>query len=158
MTTLTSLDALLRQVGDAWSSPDQARGLIERALAEYPDEEEAFVAAYRYYFYRNDLPSALGIAEQCLSRIQHELALPPDWRQLEPGTIDFADPGLPRHRFLLFALNAYAYLLARLGRHADADQAFAVVSRLDPADKVGAARLQSVLRRGPDADEDMGAN
>jgi len=154
MTNPTPLDALLRQVGDAWSSPDQARRLIKRALAEYPDEEEAFVAAYRYFFYRNDLTSALGIAEQCLARIQHELDLPSDWRQLEPGQIDFAEPGLPRHRFLLFALNAYAYLLARLGRNAEADQAFAVVSRLDPADKIGAARLQAVLRRGPDADDD----
>lgn len=154
MTTPNSLDALLRQAGDAWSSPDAARHLIERALKEYPDEEEAFVAAYRYFFYRNDLTSALGIAEQCLARILHELNLPSDWRRVDRGEIDFADAGLPRHRFLLFALNAYAYLLARLGRNAEADQAFAVVSRLDPADKVGAARLQAVLRRGPDADDD----
>lgn len=153
MSPPTSLDALLRQVGDAWSTPDQARSLIKRALRDYPDEEEVFVAAYRYYFYRNDLPSALGIAERCLIRIQHELGLPPDWRQLVSGNVDFADPDLPRHRYLLFALNAYAYLLARLGRNADADQAFAVVSRLDPADKVGAARLQGVLRRGPDVDD-----
>jgi len=154
MSLPVALEALLRQAGDAWSRPEEASRLIERALKEYPDEEAAFVAAYRFYFYRNDLPRALGIAEQCLTRIQGELGLPPDWQRLAPGQIDFADPGLPRHRFLLFALNAYAYLLARLGRNAEADQAFAVVSRLDPADKVGAARLQAVLRRGPDADDD----
>ena len=154
MPTPTSLETLLRQVGEAWSSPDEASSLILRVLKEYPDEEEAFVAAYRYYFYRNDLPSALHIAEQCLSRIQHELNFPLDWRQIEPGNIDFAEPNRPRHRFFLFSLNAYAYLLARLGRNTDADQAFAVVSRLDPTDKIGAARLQAVLRRGPDADTD----
>jgi len=110
-----ALEALLRQAGDAWSRPEEASRLIERALKEYPDEEAAFVAAYRFYFYRNDLPRALGIAEQCLTRIQGELGLPPDWPRLAPGQIDCADPRFPPSRLPPRARHAYAPPLAGAG-------------------------------------------
>lgn len=153
MTTVPTLDHLLREVGHAWDDPVLSRALIDQALRTYPDAEDAYVAAYRFHFYRNDLASAMLIAEQCLTRICAELNLPDDWQSLQAGGIDFSDPANPRHRFLLFALNAYAYVLARLNRPAEADLAFAVVSRLDPGDRVGAGRLREVLRRGPDPDD-----
>ena len=154
--TKPSLTSLLNDVGRAWETPEEARRLVEAALLAYPDAEDAYVAAYRFYFYRNELPAAISIAEQCLRRVLAELSLPADWRDLSASNaqgVDFSDPAMPRHRFLLFALNAYAYLLARLGKHADADAAFAVVARLDPADRIGATRLRQVLQRGPDPDD-----
>lgn len=150
----TTLDRLLGDVGRAWERPEQAQVLIERALRDFPDEEEAYVAAYRFYFYRNDLSRALAVAEDCLARVLGELGLPADWRNLSNDGSDFTDFERPRHRFLMFALSAYAYLLARLRRHADADLAFAVLVRLDPADRFGAARLRQVMSRGPDPESD----
>lgn len=149
-----TLDRLLQDAGRSWDQPEQARALIEQALRDFPDEEAAYVAAYRFYFYRNDLTRALVVAETCLARILDELGLPADWRKLTGDGSDFTDFERPRHRFLMFALSAYAYLLARLGRQTDADQAFAVLIRLDPADRFGAARLRQVTGRGPDAESD----
>lgn len=145
---MPTLDQLLHAAGAAWDRPDDARRLLDQALAAYPDDEAAYIAAYRFHFYRNEFAAALAIAERCLSRVLAELALPADWRSLVASDVDFTDLSLPRHRFLLFALNAYAYLLARLGRLDEADTAFAVVASLDPADRIGAARLRSVLQRG----------
>lgn len=150
----TPLDRLLHDAGRAWDQPERARALIDQALREFPDDEAAYVAAYRFHFYRNDLGRALTIAETCLVRIQAELGLPADWRTLTSDGSDFTDFERPRHRFLMFALSAYAYLLARLGRQTDADLAFAVLVRLDPADRFGAARLRQVMSRGPDAETD----
>ena len=152
MTPETKLQQCLRDVGAAWENPDEARRLINDVLQAFPDEEDAYVAAYRYFFYRNELPAALAIAEQCLGRICAELTLPLDWRAIDAGGVDFSDPAQPRYRFLLFALNAYAYLLARLGRLAEADLAFAKVHALDPSDRIGAGRLRGVVQRGPDDD------
>ena len=148
------LDALLRAAGDAWDRPEAARTLLERAMAEHPEAEAAFVAAYRFHFYRNELQAALALAERCAERVLVELGHPPDVAALAPDGTDFADPGRPRHRFLLFALHARAYVLARLGWHEQADAAFGVVARLDPADRIGALHWQGVLRRGPDPEAD----
>ena len=148
------LDEMLRAAGAAWDRPEEAKALLDRALAEHPDAEDAFVAAYRFHFYRNELVPALSLAERCAERALGDLGLPPDLDALQPDGTDFSDPARPRHRFLLFALHARAYLLARLGWHEDADAAFSVVARLDPADRIGAAHWQGVLRRGPDADAD----
>ena len=150
--TPPALDALLQEAGRTWDDPPCARALIEQALRDFPDAEAAYVAAYRYYFYQHDHLRAVEIAEQCLVRLQAELGLPDDWRTLTANGQDFADFERPRHRFLLFALSAYAYLLARLGRQAEADQAYAVLRGLDPADRFGADRWRAVLSGGPDAD------
>lgn len=147
-----TLDELLRAAGASWDRPDEAKALLDRALAEHPDAEEAFVAAYRFHFYRNELRPALKLAEQCAARALRDLGLANDPGALPADGTDYSDPARPRHRFLLFALHARAYLLARLGQHAEADAAFSIVSRLDPADRVGAAHWQGVLRRGPGGD------
>lgn len=143
------LDQLLREAGRSFDQPEIAQRLIEQALREFPGEEDAYVAAYRFYFYRNDLKRAVAIAESCLSGTLAELGLSPDWRALSPDGSDFTDFDRPRHRFLLFALSAYGYLLARLGRHEEAEGAFAVLIWLDPLDRFGASRLRDVMRQGP---------
>lgn len=147
-----TLDELLRAAGAAWDRPAEAKALLDRALAEHPEAGEAFIAAYRFHFYRNELLPALSLAERCAERTLRDLGLPADLAALQADGTDFSDPARPRHRFLLFALHARAYLMARLGWHADADAAFSVVARLDPADRIGAAHWQGVLRAGPDAD------
>ena len=135
-----------------WHEPERAEALLQQALADTPDSEIVLIALYRFYFYRGELSKALTLAERCIEHGAHELGIDPDWRKVVSTQIDFGDFSLPRHRFYLFSLNAYGYLLARLGRMDDSEEALCAVMRLDPHDRIGSAQLLGVVRAGPDQD------
>jgi tetratricopeptide (TPR) repeat protein len=135
-----------------WDEPERAEALLLQALDDAPESEAVLIALYRFYFYRGELNKALALAERCIEHGARDIGIDPDWRQIAATDIDFGDFSLPRHRFYLFSLNAYGYLLARLGRMEQSEQALSAVMRLDPNDRIGSARLLGVVRAGPDQD------
>lgn len=135
-----------------WDEPERAEALLLQALDDAPESEAVLIALYRFYFYRGELNKALALAERCIEHGARDIGIDPDWRQIVATDIDFGDFSLPRHRFYLFSLNAYGYLLARLGRMEQSEQALSAVMRLDPHDRIGSARLLGVVRAGPDQD------
>lgn len=152
MTIDRDAEAAVTAASALWGEPERAEALLRQAMADAPDSEAVLIALYRFYFYRGELTKALALAERCIEHGAHDIGIDPDWRQGVPTDLDFGDFSLPRHRFYLFSLNAYGYLLARLGRMADSEQALAAVMRLDPHDKIGSARLLGMVRAGPDQD------
>ena len=150
--TQADIQAAIAAASKLWDEPERAETLLLRALADAPDSEDALVALYRFYFYRNELTKALALAERCIAHGARVIGIDPDWRQVDRTAIDFGDFGdfdRPRHRFYLFALNAYGYLLARLGRKEEAERALSAVTRLDPQDRLGSRLLLGMVRAGP---------
>lgn len=145
-------EAAVTSASALWREPERAEALLLQAMDDAPDSEVVLIALYRFYFYRGELPKALALAERCIEHGARDIGIDPDWRQVVASDIDFGDFSLPRHRFYLFSLNAYGYLLARLGRMADSEQALSAVIRLDPNDRIGSAQLLGVVRAGPDQD------
>jgi hypothetical protein len=143
----------LREAGRLWDSPDEAEALLLAAHREAPEDESVQVALYRFYFYRHAFAQAIEHAQACIARGLRGLGLGPDWRSLQPQATDFGDFDRPLHRFLLFSLNAYGYLLARSDRLDECEAVLAVVKRLDPHDRIGGARLLEVVRAGPAPDD-----
>lgn len=143
----------LREVGEHWDRPDEAEALLLATQRDAPDSEEVQVALYRFYFYTHALNKALVHAQSCIARGVRELGLAPDWRELRAGAIDFGDFDHPKHRFLLFSLNAYGYLLARTGKVDECEAVLKIVRQLDPHDRIGAGRLLEVVRAGPAPDD-----
>lgn len=117
---------------------------LARAVA--PDNPVVRVGEYRYYFYKGRLTEALRVAEACLFEVAGELGLPTQWLAVEPGHANFGGDE-PAHRFYLFCLKAYAYLLLRLNRMAEGALAVEKLLELDPANKVGGRVLMDVLER-----------
>ncbi len=152
MTTERDPVAAVAAASALWHEPEHAEALLLQAMADSPDSEVALIALYRFYFYRSELAKALALAERCIEHGARGIGIDPDWRQVVAADLDFGDFSLPRHRFYLFSLNAYGYLLARLGRMADSEQALSAVMRLDPHDRIGSAQLLGVVRAGPDQD------
>lgn len=147
----------LREAGRHWEQPEEAEAILLATQRDAPNNEDVQVALYRFYFYRHAFDKALQHAQTCIARGARELGLPADWRSLQAQDIDFGDFDNPKHRFLLFSLNAWGYLLARTGQLDRCEEVLAVVKRLDPQDRIGAARLLAVVRAGPapdDADSD----
>lgn len=144
--------AAVAAASELWHEPERAEALLLAAMAAAPDSEAVMVALYRFYFYRGELEKALDLAERCIAHAAEEIGIDPDWRRGAASGFDFGDYALPRHRFYLFALNAYGYLLARLGRKEAAEEALSAVMRLDPNDRIGSRQLLGMLRAGPEED------
>lgn len=127
---------------------DDAKAEMHLALAKAiaPENPVVHIGEYRYYFYKGRLNEALNVAETCLDMVSTELKLPLLWQQVTPqhGRFNSDDAA---HRFYLFTLKAYAYLLLRLYRLDEGRCAIEKLLELDPRNKVGGQLLLDVLER-----------
>ena len=112
------------------------------------------IGLYRFYFYKGRLDDALGVAKECLTRALSDNALSADWRKVRAGDAEFGNFDAVAPRFFMFTLKGYAYLQMRLGWLDEGRVAIMKLLELDPADKIGAKVLLTVLdRMGQDDDE-----
>jgi hypothetical protein len=144
----------LHAVGLAWEDEAVAEGHIYEALDLAPGHLAVQIAAYKFYFYRHRLQEALPYAQACLAQILRRNQLPADWRDVRPGDAAFTTLN-PEPRMVLFALVAYGYVLARLGRIEEGRAALIKVTELDPTDRLGALRLLAVIDGGGQDDDDV---
>ncbi|MEQ1601188.1 MAG: hypothetical protein ABL885_05405 [Methylophilaceae bacterium] len=130
------------------SYANSAKAEMHLALAKAiaPENAVVIVGEYRYFFYKGRLNEALVVAKDCLTAVAKELGLPAHWRMVEPHHADFKGDE-PAHRFYLFCLKAYAYLLLRLNRLDEGRVAANKLLHLDPANKIGGQVLLDVLER-----------
>jgi hypothetical protein len=133
------------------SSRAETHLLMARMMA--PHNPAIKVAEYRFYFYQARWPEALRVAEQCMAMTALELGFPLSWRLVSPQHGHF-ESDEPAHRFYLFCLKAYAYLLMRLQRLQAGREAAEKLMQLDPANKVGGQLLLDVLDRADREAED----
>lgn len=137
----------------AYGRDELAERHLQQAFALAPEHPAVHIGLYRFYFYKNRLSEALGVAQRCLLKAARDNGLPADWRAVQPGQADFsAYAALPR--FYLFTLKACAYLHMRLGELEAGEAMVAKLGELDAADRLGGSVLRGVLARlGADDDE-----
>jgi hypothetical protein len=127
---------------------DSAKAEMHLAMAKMiaPDNPAVKVGEYRYYFYKGQLMEALSVAEHCLKLTAQELDFSPNWRLVWPHHANFQSEE-PAHRFYLFCLKAYAYLLLRLNQLEIGREVAEKLLQLDPNNKIGGQVLLDVLDR-----------
>lgn len=136
----------------AFSDAEKALGHLQAAQDIAPDHMATAIAFYKFYLYKHRLDDALMAAKHCLSISRKQINAPEDYQLVGPETADFNGPN-GRARTYLFSLMAYGYILARLGRDAEARPVLEVVSRLDNRDSTGAKGLLGLMdSRGNDED------
>ena len=143
----------LHAVGLDWEDEATAEGHIYEALDLAPGHLAVQIAAYKFYFYRHRLQEALPYAQACLAQILRRNQLPADWRDVRAEDAAFTSLE-PEPRMVLFALVAYGYVLARLGRTEEGRAALTKVTDLDPQDRMGARRLLAVIDGGARDDDE----
>lgn len=136
----------LRLASLAYAEDTKAEMHLLLAKSIAPDNPVVHVGEYRYYFYKGRLAEALKVATTCLKLVAAELQLPAKWQDVTPGDADFRSDE-PAHRFYLFVLKAYAYLLLRLGRLVEGTLVAEKLMELDPDNKVGGRVLLDVVER-----------
>lgn len=136
----------LRLASHAYANSAKAEMHLALAKAIAPDNPVVHIGEYRFYFYKGRFEEALKVAESCLVTVAKELGLPQDWQQVMPAHADFTGDE-PAHRFYLFCLKAYAYLLLRVDRIEEGWAATDKLLSLDVNNKIGGQVLLDVLLR-----------
>lgn len=136
----------LRLASLSYANDAKAEMHLALAKASAPENPVVKIGEYRYYFYKGRLEDALGVAAQTLALVAKELSLPGQWYSVQPADGNFAADDAA-HRFYLFCLKAYAYLLLRLNRMEEGRMAVDKLMQLDKANKVGGQVLLDVLER-----------
>ena len=72
---------LLLLASEHWEDTPLSEHYMRQALAQSQADPDVLVAAYRYFFYKNNNSMALKIATQVIELIQTTEQLPEDWGQ-----------------------------------------------------------------------------
>jgi tetratricopeptide (TPR) repeat protein len=142
---------LLILAAQNWENTSESEKYINLALAKTDDSPDVLVAAYRYFFYKNNYEMALQIAGNVIDRIKEEENFPDDWEQLQQILVSRKED--PKIRLYLTAYNASGLVLAKLGQIEAAKKISSQVKDVDNTNEFGAAILLDVLTRPCEEDE-----
>lgn len=144
---------LLILAADNWQDTSKSQQYINQALIQTNNSIDVLVAAYRYFYYKNNYEMALSTASQVINNIKDSENLPDSWEQLRPVLSSRKEDSQIR-----LYLNAYAasgLVLAKLG---DIEQSKTICARIKEIDVnnefAGASILLDILTRPPEEDDE----
>lgn len=142
---------LLALATENWENTAISEGYINQALAQAAESPDVLIAAYRYFFYKNNPLRALQIATQVLNQVKVAENLPDNWEELKPLLLDRRDE--PRIRLYLNAYAASGFVLAKLGEVEKALEIGARVKEIDNRNEFGASVIVDILTKPPEDDD-----
>jgi tetratricopeptide (TPR) repeat protein len=143
---------LLILAAENWHNTAESEKYINLALEKTEDCTDLLVAAYRYFYYKNNYIMSLNIANKVIKKVQQSEKLPSAWQQLKPILISSKEN--PQIRFYLHAYAAAGMSLAKLGQLEKATQICAQIKEVDNTNEFSsAAILFDILTRPPEDDE-----
>jgi tetratricopeptide (TPR) repeat protein len=143
---------LLVLAAENWENTAESEKYITQALAKTGDNTDVLVAAYRYFYYKNNLPLALQAAVTVVEKIKASENFPDDWEQLKKILVSRKEE--PAIRLYLNAYAASGMVLAKLGEIEKAKEITARVKEIDDRNEFGAAIILDILTRPADEDDD----
>ncbi|TAF09839.1 MAG: hypothetical protein EAZ77_04500 [Nostocales cyanobacterium] len=142
---------LLILAAKTWENTEESAKYMQQALAKTEDNTDVLVAAYRYFYYKNNYSLALTTAEKIIAKIKEVEKLPDNWEALQL----ILKPRKEEPNIRLF-LNAYAasgLVLAKLGKLEKAKEISTQIKGIDDKNDFGAGILLDILTRPPEEDD-----
>lgn len=142
---------LLILAAQTWENTEESTKYMQQALAKTGDNTDVLVAAYRYFYYKNNYVLALTTAEKITAKIKEIEKFPDNWEQLKPILVKRHE----EHQIRLY-LNAYAasgLVLAKLGDLEQAKEISTRIKGIDDKNDFGASILLDILTRPPEEDD-----
>jgi tetratricopeptide (TPR) repeat protein len=136
---------LLIMAAQTWENTSISERYMNQALAKTGDNLDVLVAAYRYFYYKNNYLMALRAALKVRDRVKVLEQLPDDWAQLKPILSSRKDER--NIRLFLNAYTASGLVLAKLGEIEQAKEISHQVKEVDHHNEFGAALLLDILTR-----------
>ncbi|MCF4969823.1 hypothetical protein [Nostoc sp. CMAA1605] len=142
---------LLILAAQNWENTLEAEKYIQKALSLTGENTDVLVAAYRFFFYKNNYFLALQITSQLLDKIKKSEQFPDEWEQLKPILVNRREE--PPIRLYLNAYAATGLVLAKLGEIERAKEISLRVQEIDAKHDFGARILMDVLTRPAEEDD-----
>ncbi|MBW4445425.1 MAG: hypothetical protein KME38_00720 [Spirirestis rafaelensis WJT71-NPBG6] len=135
-----------------WENTAESEKYMQQAVAQTQDNLDVLVAAYRYFYYKNNYLLALQMAVKVINKIHNSESLPDDWQELKPILVSRKDN--PSIRLYLTAYAASGLVLAKLGEIAKAKEISARVKEVDDKKEFGGGLILDILTRPAEEDEE----
>ncbi|MBW4641729.1 MAG: hypothetical protein KME23_01660 [Goleter apudmare HA4340-LM2] len=136
---------LLILATQTWENTTESEKYMQTALAKSAEHTDVFVAAYRFFYYKNNYPLALQTTVQLLDKIKELEKLPDNWEQLKAILVSRKED--PNIRLYLNAYAASGLVLAKLEELELAKEISARVKEVDEKNDFGAGILWDILTR-----------
>ncbi|MFM6198993.1 MAG: hypothetical protein ACKPE1_07600, partial [Dolichospermum sp.] len=141
---------LLILAANTWENTEESTKYMQQALAKTADNTDILVAAYRYFYYKNNYSLALTTAEKITAKIKEIENLPDNWEELKPILIKRQEE--PQIRLYLNAYAAAGLVLAKLGKIDQAKEISSRITEINHKNDFGAGILLDILTRPPETD------
>jgi tetratricopeptide (TPR) repeat protein len=142
---------LLVLAAKTWENTAESEQYMQQALLKTGDNIDVLVAAYRYFYYKNNYPLALKTVEKIIARIRETEKLPDNWEQLKLVLMQRREE--PQIRLYLNAYAASILVLAKLGQFEQAKEISTRIRDIDEKNDFGAGILLDILTRPPETDD-----
>ncbi|WP_413174887.1 hypothetical protein [Anabaena azotica] len=142
---------LLILAAKTWENTEESAKYMQQALAKTEDNTDVLVAAYRYFYYKNNYVLALTTTEKITAKIKKEENLPDNWEALKPILVQRQEE--PQIRLFLNTYAASGLVLAKLGKIEQAKEISARIKGIDDKNDFGAGILLDILTRPPEEDD-----
>lgn len=145
------IKSLLILAANNWENTSESEQYINQALSQAEGNTDVLVTAYRYFFYKNNNPMALKVAETVVDKVQKSENFPEDWEQLKPILLSRKDE--PEIRLYLNAYAASGLVLAKLGEIEKAKEVTQRVREINDTSEFAASVVYDILTRPAEEDD-----
>ena len=145
------IKSLLSLAAKSWENTSESEKYINEAVAKAEGNTDVLIAAYRYFFYKNNCKMALKIADKVVEKVKRSEKLPEDWEKLKPILVRRKDD--EPIRLYLSAYAASGLVLARLGEIEKAKEVTQKVKEINDTSEFAASVVHDVLTRPPEEDD-----
>lgn len=142
---------LLILAAKTWENTAESEKYMQQALAKAGENIDVLIAAYRYFYYKNNFILALQTVVKVTDKIKAAENFSADWEKLKPILIKRKEE--PQIRLYLNAYAASGLVLAKLGEIEQAKEVSARVKEIDEKNDFGAGILLDILTRPPEEDD-----
>ncbi|MCC5613724.1 hypothetical protein LC605_01240 [Nostoc sp. CHAB 5836] len=142
---------LLVLAAQTWENTSESEKYIQQALDQTGDNTDVLVAAYRFFYYKNNYSLAFQTTVKLLDKIKELEKFPDEWEQLKPILVNRQED--PQIRLYLNAYAASGLVLAKLGAIEEAKEISTRVKQIDEKNDFGAGILLDILTRPPEEDD-----
>ncbi len=126
-------------------APEQTEALLLKARERWPDEADAHIALYKFYFVAARYPDAEATAWGALRKAAQLAGFTRNYRRLSQLSADWVQRGGPV-RLYLFSMKALGVIRLRRGKVSAARRVLEKLLELDPTDEIGGGAFLQIAR------------
>lgn len=142
---------LLILAAQNWENTSESEKYIQQALEQTGENTDVLVAAYRFFYYKNNYSLALQTTIKLLDKIKELEKFPDNWEQLQPILVNRKED--PQIRLYLNAYAASGLVLAKLGEIEQAKKISTRVKQIDEKNDFGSGILLDILTHPAEEDD-----